>query len=214
MMSTGGPSGTWNDRTSDSGLTLTGSPTSNIPIELTNHLLINNNPLITGGAWNPVPATTLGTANTTSIPDIFPFANGYGLFAGDCVDEGTAYSAASTVAATVPGNTAPSPGATVPLAVLPIQVNSPVGAPESGDVLTLKAATTLNCTANDSYTLQPTGPDGLSRTEVPFGTYTLTVKLSSGGPSPTYPPVIVSPGAVTVGSTLYPLPQPATVVGP
>ncbi|MGH9206056.1 MAG: hypothetical protein ACRD1G_05800, partial [Acidimicrobiales bacterium] len=41
MMSKGGPGGTWNDDTGDSGMTLTGNPTSNVPIEVTNSGLTN-----------------------------------------------------------------------------------------------------------------------------------------------------------------------------
>jgi type II secretory pathway pseudopilin PulG len=215
MMATGGPAGlgptgAWTDYPANSGLTLTGSPTSSIPIELAGGSLLK-----TGGSlgfWNPVAGTTTPggiITNTTSISDIFPFDAGYGLFAGDCNLEDATGAAGSTVAATVPGNTAASPGSIVPLGVLPIQVTPSAVAPASGYVLTLMA-TTSGCAA-DTYTLQPTGPDGLSRTEVPFGSYSL--KVTSGASSFTYT-VIVAPGAVTVGSTLYLLPNPATVVGP
>jgi hypothetical protein len=211
MMSTAGPGGAWSDHTADSGLTLTGSPTANLPIELTNGLLTNSNPLITG-AWNPVPATPGGRANTTSIPDIFPFAGGYGVYAGDCVNEDLTSGAGSALAATIPGNTATSPSAaTVPLGVLPIQVNSSGGTPESGDVLTLTATTAGTGCGADKYTLQPTGPDGLSRIEVPFGSYSLKVAVGSSSTTST---VVVAPGLVTVGGTVYTLPQTPVVTGP
>jgi hypothetical protein len=216
-MSTGGPGGPWSDRTIDPGLTLIGSPTSSIPIELARGGLVN--PSGSNGFWNPVAGTILANTiipNTTSIPDIFPFNAGYGLSAGDCPNEDVVGGAGSAVAATVPGNTAVSPGATVPLAVLPIQVNSSAGAPESGYLLTLTATTSGTAgspCAADMYTLQPTGPDGLSLTEVPFGTYSLKVAKPSGSPFITTT-VIAAAGAVTVGITPYLLPQPAPVVGP
>ena len=216
MMSTGGPAGPWNDRTADPGLTLTGSPTSSIPIELAS----SGAPGIqktagSVGFWNPVAGTTtVGQiiANTTSIPTIFPFASGYGVSAGSCPAEDTTGGLGTAVAPTIPGTVAVTPATTVPLAVLPIQVNASSGAPESGDVVTL-TATTSGCAGN-TYTLQPTGPDGLSRTEVPFGTYSLSVKLPAGGSSPSYPAVVVGAGIVKVGTTLYVLPQTPTVVGP
>ncbi|HEV3130447.1 MAG TPA: hypothetical protein VGY51_00700 [Acidimicrobiales bacterium] len=208
MMSKGGPGGTWNDDTADAAVSLNGSPTSNIPIEVTNSALTNQSGA--NGAWNPVAATPSGSANTTSLPDIYPFASGYGVFAGDCTAEDTTNGPGTTTAATTPGNTFVSPSTTVPLAVLPIQVYSSVGVPESGDILTL-TATTGGCAA-DTYALQSTGPDGVSRTEVPFGTYTLKVKLPVGNTSTTYA-VVVAPGKVTIG-TQHLLPQPATVVGP
>jgi hypothetical protein len=213
MTSVTGPGGTWNDHTSDRLLKLTGSPTSNIPIELTGGGLQNTSG--SNGWWNPVLNTKTGSpiiANTTSILDIFPFAAGYGVSAGDCPNEDVVGGAGSAVAATVPGNTAASPGVIVPLAVLAIQVNSPAGAPELGDLLTLTATTSGTVgspCAPDTYTLQPTGPDGLSRTEVPFGSYSLKV-----GSSSTTSTVVVAPGVVTVGSTVYTLPQTPMVTGP
>jgi hypothetical protein len=214
MMSTTGPAGPWNDRTADPGLALTGSPTSSLPIELA----ASGAPglLKTAGSvgfWNPVAGTTTAgqiIANTTSIPTIFPFASGYGVSAGNCPAEDTTGGLGTALALTVPGTIASTPAATVPLAVLPIQVNASSGAPESGDVVTL-TATTSGC-AGSKYTLQPTGPDGLSRTEVPFGTYSLSV--TAGGSSPSYGAVIVGPGFVKIGSALYVLPQTPTVVGP
>ncbi|HEX3839385.1 MAG TPA: prepilin-type N-terminal cleavage/methylation domain-containing protein [Acidimicrobiales bacterium] len=212
MMSTGGPAGPWNDRSADPGLAMTGSPTSSIPIELGTPGLKK-----TGGSlgfWNAVVGTTAaGTIIplTTSIPTIFPFATGYGVAAGDCLTEYQAVSVGTGLASTVPGATSVT-ATTVPLAVLPIQVNSSAGAAESGDVVTL-TATTSGCTG-DKYTLQPTGPDGFSRTEVPFGTYSLSVTLPAGGASPTYPAVVVGAGTVSVGSTVYSLPHIPTVVGP
>jgi len=210
MTSTNGPAGPWSDHSSDPLLTLTGSPTSNIPIELTNGQLINSSSSITG-AWNPVPGTALGRPNITLISDIFPFTSGYSLFAGDCKTEGppAVSVVAATLLTTVPGNTSTSPGATVPLGILSIQLNSPAGAPESGDALVLTAAN--GTCPGDKYNLQSTGPDGLSRTEVPFGTYSLALPTGS----PTNPVTMtVAPGAVTVGATTYLLPQPVTLVGP
>jgi Tfp pilus assembly protein PilV len=218
MTSVTGPGGTWNDHTADPGLTLTGSPTASIPIELA----ASGAPgiLKTAGSvgfWNAVVGTTKPgkiIPNTTLISAIFPFASGYGVTAADCQAEDSG-GLGGALAATVPGTTGvtlTNPATTVPLAVLPIQVNASSGAPESGDVVTLMATTT-GC-AGDQYTLQPTGPDGLSRTEVPFGKYTLSVTLPGGGSSPVYPTVVVSAGSVTVGTTVYLLPQTPTVVGP
>jgi hypothetical protein len=204
-MSTGGPSGSWSDHSSDVGLNLTGDPTTPIPIELSNGSLINS---LSNGNWNAVPAT--GSSNATSIPDIYPFASGYGLFAGDCPAEDSTNGPGSATALTAPGVTATTPATTVPLAVLPLQVNSSSGAPEAGDTLTL-TPNTPNCSTSHTYPLQPTGPDGFSRTEVPFGLYTLTVK--SGSNSKTFS-ISVAPGSITVVSTVYSLPSTPTVVGP
>jgi len=217
MMSSAGPGGTWND-TANSGLTLTGSPTASIPIELTrggtNGIFKTNG---SQGFWNPVvgePTAGQIIANTLSISDIFPFAAGYGLSAGDCPNEDNTNGAGSVLATTVPGNTVSPPVVTVPLGVLPIQVTSlSTGLPASGDVLTLTATTVGSGCSSDNYTLQPTGPDGLSRTEVPFGSYSLKVTAGSSSKTST---LVVAPGLVTVGSpgTVYTLPQTPRVTGP
>jgi type II secretory pathway pseudopilin PulG len=214
MMSTAGPAGPWTDHSADTGLSLTGSPTSNIPIEFTN----GSNPGVINpsgnGAWNPVPATPIGTANAASLTNIYPLNGGNNLFAGDCTNEDVTNGLGSVSPNTIPGELLTTPGntpSTVPLAVLPIQVTAPTGSAEAGDTLTLTAKTS-GC-ANDTYDLQSTGPDGLSRTEVPFGAYTLTATLSSGGAPKTYS-VTVAPGTVTIASTTFYLPQVASVVGP
>jgi hypothetical protein len=199
-------------------LTLTGSPTASIPIELTrggtNGIFKTNG---SQGFWNPVvgePTAGQIIANTLSISDIFPFAAGYGLSAGDCPNEDNTNGAGSVLATTVPGNTVSPPVVTVPLGVLPIQVTSlSTGLPASGDVLTLTATTVGSGCSSDNYTLQPTGPDGLSRTEVPFGSYSLKVTAGSSSKTST---LVVAPGLVTVGSpgTVYTLPQTPRVTGP
>jgi hypothetical protein len=217
MMSTAGPGGTWNDRTADPGLALTGNPTVSIPIELarsgTNGILKTNGSL---GFWNPVagePTAGQTIPNAPSILGIFPFAAGYGLSAGDCPAEDATNGVGSVLATTVPGATTASPsGVTVPLAVLPVQVtSSSTGLPASGDVLTLTATTVGTGCGSDYYALQPTGPDGLSRTEVPFGSYSLKVTAGSSSRTST---LVVAPGIVTVGSTVYTLPQTPAVTGP
>ena len=54
-----------------------------------------------------------------------------------------------------------------------------IGLAYSGEAVAL-TATTSGCGA-DTYTLQTTGADGLSRTEVPFGSYTMSVAGSTVG---------------------------------
>jgi hypothetical protein len=93
-----------------------------------------------------------------------------------------------------------------------VQVNSSAGVAEAGDILTLTTSAPAAGCGTDTFTLEPTGPEGFSRTEVPFGTYTLTVKLPVGASSTTST-VTVSPGTVTIG-VQYPLPKVPTVVGP
>jgi hypothetical protein len=76
------------------------------------------------------------------------------------------------------------------------------GLPYSGATLTIK--TLLSGCNVDTYVLQPAGPDGLSRTEVPFGTY----QLYLNGSATSSGTVVVAGNTATVGSATYTLPTP------
>ncbi len=175
LTSKAGPTGSWSDTAPSN---LGGYSTAGIPIE------INNANLAPSPYVNAVQA---GSATTvTQLPLLFPFQGGYSLWAGDCQAEG-ANSYAGTQVATIPGGisgvTPGMPVSVVPLGVLGLQVThrngSSAGLAYAGATASL-TATTAGCNA-DSYSLQTTGADGASRTEVPFGSYTLTVAGSAAG---------------------------------
>jgi len=90
-------------------------------------------------------------------------------------------------------------------------VTNSSGAAEVGATLTLTSTAASPCAAN-LYPLQSPGLDGLSRTEVPFGSYTLTVTNTAGRVASTT--VAVGAGTATVGSTTATLPSLAPVTGP
>jgi hypothetical protein len=70
----------------------------------------------------------------------------------------------------------------VPLGQLSLQVNhASTGLPYAGAAVIVTATTSGSGCGSDAYTLQSTGADGLSRTEVPFGSYTLSVGGSAIG---------------------------------
>jgi hypothetical protein len=99
---------------------------------------------------------------------LYPYANGYSIAAGDCLTEAGNSGAQASLSA-LPGGTA---NATIPLGLLPLQVVNTSGTPISGASLTLKA-TSSGCPA-DTYTLPLTDAAGITRTSVPYGTYSLT----------------------------------------
>jgi hypothetical protein len=90
-------------------------------------------------------------------------------------------------------------------------VNS-AGAAEKGATLVLTSTTSGTGCAANQYSLQTPGIDGLSRTEVPFGTYTLKITNLAGAVATTT--VIVGAGTNTVGGTSTALPAIIPVVGP
>jgi Tfp pilus assembly protein PilV len=196
--SNGGPSGPWSDQT-PSGLS--GSVVKGVPVE------INNTGLLPTQFQNVVTAGA--GANVTQIPDLYPFNAGYGLFAGDCSAELGAGSFNVTQANTTPGG---SSGASVPLGLVEVQAlhasGSGVGLPYSGATVSL-TATTSGCGA-DVYTLPTAGPDGLSRTTVPYGTYTLTVT----GASATSVAVTVGGSSQVAAASTVLFPNPITVSVP
>ena len=211
---TNGPGGTWNDHTSDPGLTngsqslLTGDLVTGIPIELATAGTpgIANTVSTNNGYWNPIAAG--GPTNATALGPIYPFTSGYTAFAGDCPAEEPSEQG-TVLAPATPGLTSPGP-VTVPLGVLPLVV-TPGSAALSSDTVHLQSTASAPCSTH-TYTLQAPAADGLSRTEVPFGTYSLTI--TSGASSTSGVSVTVSPGSVTVGGTASRLPTPVSVVGP
>ena len=96
----------------------------------------------------------------------------------------------------------------VPLGVLAMNVTNSNG-PDRGATSYLKST---QCAYNE-YALQTVGPDGLSRTEVPFGSYTITLTNSSTGAQKSYP-VVVGAGTVSINSATTALPSIAPVAGP
>ncbi|HEX7444203.1 MAG TPA: hypothetical protein VF320_09965 [Acidimicrobiales bacterium] len=199
--STSDPTGSWSDLTPAN---LAGYPVQGVPVEM------NNAGLLPSPYANVVTGYTSATvgsaANTTQLPDLYPFNSGYGLFAGDCSTELGAGSFNLSQAATTPGGTST---ATIPLGLLSVQAlhstGNYTGLPNGGATLQL---TGPSC-GSDVYNLQIAGPDGLSRTEVPFGTYTLKVTNLSGVSATAA--ITVGGSSVVSGGITYPLPTPVPV---
>jgi Tfp pilus assembly protein PilV len=156
ITSSSGPNGTWTTSTPSS---LTGKLVSGIPLQTTPASQLN---------WTTAVAAG-GSTNATTLPGyLYPYANGYSIAAGDCLTEAGNSGAQASLSA-LPGGTA---NATIPLGLLPLQVVNTSGTPISGASLTLKA-TSSGCPA-DTYTLPLTDAAGITRTSVPYGTYSLT----------------------------------------
>jgi hypothetical protein len=199
LASGSGPSGSWSDQT-PSGLS--GYVTNGIPIEINNSGLLPNTyaTSVTAGA----------TSNATQLPVLYPFASGYSLWAADCQTEAQSLSSYTAQAATIPGGTS---GVTVPLGLLSLQLtHAATGLPYFNATVTITAATS-GCPA-DTYTLQTTDAAGLSRTEVPYGTYSVSIngstKIATLVVSGNSSAVQVTSGSTTT-TTTYTLPTPVPV---
>jgi hypothetical protein len=196
LASSNGPTGPWSDQTPTG---LSGNPVQGVPVE------INNTSLLPTQYVNEVQAGA--ASDITQLPDLYPFTSGYGLFAGDCSAELGAGSFNVSQATTIPGGTSST---TVPLGLLSVQAlhlsGTSIGLPYSGATVSLTATSGCN---SDTYTLPAAGPDGLSRAEVPYGAYNLTVK----GTVPTTVAVTVGGSSVVgpSGAVLFPSPISVSV---
>jgi hypothetical protein len=211
------------DDTSSTTPVFSGSGTPTSLVGATAPGVYLGNPPILISNLNLQPSTTLEyeaatTANAPilSIGPLFPFASGYSVAVGECPSE---LAAASASASTTPGDvgTPPSGNAaaqvTLPMGLLPIQVVNGSGAPVSGATVTITDScssplTPLSGTNPANYSLPNTTVDGLSRADVIYSTYSVTVAL--GLASATYT-LTVSPTSVTVGSTTTYLPNPVVL---
>ncbi|HXQ18151.1 MAG TPA: hypothetical protein VN781_00830 [Acidimicrobiales bacterium] len=182
-------------------------------------LLIDNPPILISNL-NLAPSTTLELiAPTTSVAPLlqigplFPFSSGYSVAVGECASELTA---ASASAATTPGAVSSPNEATVtlPMGLLPVQVvDKNTGLAVNNATVTIQDScspqlTPLSGSNPANYSLPNSTIDGLSRADVIYGTYNVTV--ASGGNSKTWA-VTVSPTSVTVGSTTTYLPNPVVL---
>ena len=115
----------------------------------------------------PGPSKVFTATTPTAGADLnklFPFASGYGVWAGDCSDAQPA--TALTVAAPQGGSTS----ATVPVAPIDVTVS---GAAAGVAVLAKHAADT-SCTTAEQYPLGTTDATGAVHAALPAGTWTIT----------------------------------------
>lgn len=193
---------TWTDGTPSGAA---GMYAADLPVAVSDPNLLTTNTLVMA-----VPATPAG--DLTQIGPLFPFAAGYSVAAAACTAEVTAASAQVT---SIPGATA---SAALPLGLLPIEVVTPAGVPVSGATVSA-TVTDAACTPlrpvtpthpdPTSYTLEATGPLGVSATAVIYDTYKVTVTAPGGHTASTV--VQVTPTATVVGTTALPLPSPVVV---
>ena len=207
LTSTAGPSGSWADVTPTG---LSGNAAAGVPVE------INNSGLNSGLTANQTYVTAVtagGGSNATALPVVFPFLGGYNVFAGDCPSESNAYNVvnATTIPGGISGSTIGMPSPTVPLGLASLQVDAPLtGLAHAGVTVTLTTTAVAGC-GTDTYNLPTTGADGLSRTAVPYGSYSVSLAGTA------YGTLVVSGNTETLsgatsGNGTYVLPSPVQVV--
>ena len=165
VTSANGPLGSWSTQTPSS---LPGALVNGVPLEIA--------PASTNNWSVPVAWSSTGT-NATSLPNVlYPQPGGYSIAAGDCQASPVPWGTSVASINALPGG---QTSATVPLALLPLQVTTAAGAPMSGATVTL-TPTCSGVGSTDRYTMPATDAYGLTRTSVPYGVYTYTVTSATG----------------------------------
>ncbi len=154
----------------------------------------------------PVEVTVpSGTTAVSRTPSLFPFSSGYHVAATECKPLPAWAQVSSTPGAT--------PTATMPMGLLSLRVVNKYGDPDSGATVSASLFTSSACaelaaptgkTNPASFTLEPTGPLGLSQVDVPYGSYKITVTHTTAITKVTVTPTSVKVTTVThaVGTPL------------
>lgn len=162
------------------------------------------------------PLVDTPSIGNNEVGPLFPLQSGYSIAAAECTAESTSASAHVT---TVPGATA---AVELPLGLLPIEVENARGVPVSDATITAALPSPGACqpipalpthpSDPASYSLEQTGPLGLSITDVIYDTYLVTVKAPDGATN-TVTIEVTPTSTILTGSTRRPLavPVPVTV---
>jgi type II secretory pathway pseudopilin PulG len=160
-------------------------------------LTIYNQALVPSSYWNVVPFATSPAVTalpTSSGGGIFPFFDGYSIFAGDCGAESTPQGVA--LVTTAPGV---ATSVTVPLASVTIVVSLPIVGALLGASVNLVTSWPSNpeCPV-DTYPFATTNGSGSTTAVVPFGSYNINVTATVLGIplSVTVPLLVTNPTGI------------------
>jgi len=180
-------------------LTLTLSPAgaaplpANLPVSLGNTIFVPNGLKLYAG-----------TGLTRTITNLFPAADGYDTWLGDCADadpEGQTSGGGPywpnaqrpTATETNPGGAA---AVTLPVSTVSVTVTQS-GTPVVGKAVTAVHASDAGCSAGETIALGTTDASGMVSAGLPFGTW--SIHVASASPSGSWPTAVIDPnGAATV----------------
>ncbi|MFN8156714.1 MAG: hypothetical protein U0R68_04810 [Candidatus Nanopelagicales bacterium] len=145
---------------------------ANVPVELYNTALLPDG-----------TTSYAGTGTTRTLSTLFPFASGYSVWAGSCVDADpagmvggtTPYHPGGVRPAAVKTSSTGSPGATVEMAKLRVAVLTTLGVPVVGAQVQATHAGSATCDVAESYALGSTDGGGQFKASLPWGTWNFTV---------------------------------------
>lgn len=206
------PGTAWSDGTPSPGVA--GMYAAGVPIAASNPNLKTSSTLL----------VTAPASDAAQVGPLFPFAAGYSVAAAECASE---LATASTTVASAPGSTTAT--AALPMGLLPVAVTTLAGNPVGGASITATLLTKTGThdpsvttrgtcrplvplsggSAPAAYTLERTGPLGLSAIDVVYDTYELTVTAPDGHTASRT--VEVTPTATVATGVPRPLPVPVVV---
>ena len=159
-------------------------------------------PQLTLGNTNLQPSgtkTAPSAGTTTALTGLFPFSDGYTVWAGGCQQSDPAAAGGTRTATVVPPGQAKSVDAHLaPVSLQAVQAGNPL----SGATVVARPSSTTGCAASeDPITLGVTNALGQLNTSLPAGTWTLELSgMSPAGSWPTTPTLLPNsaPSSVTV----------------
>jgi type II secretory pathway pseudopilin PulG len=145
---------------------------ANVPVALYNTALLPDG-----------TTTYAGTGTTRTLSTLFPFASGYSVWAGSCVDADpagliggtTPYHVGGVRPAAVTTSATGAPGAAVEMAKLRVVVLDNLGVPIVGAQVQAAHGGSATCDATESYVLGSTDGGGSLKASLPWGTWNFTV---------------------------------------
>jgi type II secretory pathway pseudopilin PulG len=166
------------------------------------YALPTGKPNVTLGNTNIQPTGTMTVATsgaTTTVPGLWPFGDGYSVWAGACVQSDPAAAGGTRNPATViaPGGSAT---ASVRLAPVSVTVTNRFGFALTNATVTATPASTTGCASSENpLTLGVTDATGTLATSLPAGAWTIKVNGTSAyGSWPTTPVLLPDSAATTV----------------
>jgi hypothetical protein len=143
------------------------------------------------------------TSSATAVTGLFPFANGYGLWAGSCADADPTYTGNGGTRATVTVSPGATTAATTALTVQPVQVyrNTTGTTARSAAILRAVHVGSASCPSSAEtlvFTAGPSDASGVARLALPYGSWRLE---STNRTNYTTPTVTIRPG-VTPSTTI------------
>lgn len=145
-----------------------------------------------------------GSGSPRTIPNLFPFSDGYEVWGGSCLDanpegvngSGIAFYPGASRLGPLAMNPGASTAATLSLPEITVTTKTAGNVPRSGITVVASHAADAGCPAGESYALGTTNASGQVSTALPYGTWKITATSAVGSPftnvslSPLNPPAL------------------------